>query len=173
VKGALLAAAASLSLGAFATTLAVADDASAQLKSAYEAQCKAFVATDAKSFAKTFDPSYISTDLDGKQQTLTEVVADAMAPQAGVTITACSVAIRKLTPAAGSATVLATLTAGGTLTRDGSALPFTQEQESTDTWTLAATPLETTSVETGSRTTIGGKVVEEKGKMTTPATSGR
>jgi hypothetical protein len=163
---------AALVLSVTAASVARADDVRAQIQAQYDGQCKAFLAKDATGFQKAFDPKYTSTDTDGKQQTLAEVVADATTPQAGVDVTTCAIIIRKLTTGSGTATVLATLTAAGTFAQGASTSPFVQVQESTDAWSLSGSPLETASIETGHRLTIGGKVVEEKGTMTTPASSG-
>jgi hypothetical protein len=160
-------------LAALVSAPAPTDDVRVQVQAAYDAQCKAFLAADATAFAKTFDSTYIATALDGKQQRREEVVADAVAPQPGVTVSSCTVAIRSLTVKGDTATVMVTLTAGGTIAHDGTSSPFSEEAESTDTWNLGATPLETTSLQTGTRTTAAGKVVDEKGTMSTPPTSGR
>ena len=161
--------AAGLALGPLASTGARADDVRSKIQAAYDAQCKAFIAKDGDAFQKSFDPKYIATDLDGKQQALADIVNEVTASSPGVTITTCAFTIRNVTVSGTTATVLATATATGTVTQNGGASsPLTQIQETTDTWNVAGAPLETTSLETGLRATVGGKVVQEKGTLSTP-----
>jgi hypothetical protein len=158
-----------LALGSLASTAARADDVQSKIQAAYDAQCKAFIAKDGDGFAKTFDPKYQSTDLDGKHEALADIVNEVTASTPGIAITACAFTIRKLTVSGTTATVLATATASGTLTQNGGAsAPLTQIQETTDTWNVAGTPMEMTSLETGLRATVSGKVVQEKGTLATP-----
>jgi hypothetical protein len=161
--------AAALAFGSFAFTSARADDTQSKIQAAYDAQCKAFLAKDGDAFAKTFDPKYAATDLDGKQQTLADTVNDVTASSPGITIATCTFTIRKLTVNGTTATVLATATAAGTVMQNGGAsAPLSQIQETTDTWNVAGAPMETSSVETGLRATVDGKVVQEKGTLATP-----
>jgi hypothetical protein len=158
-----------LVLGSLAATAARADDVQAKLQAAYDSQCKGFIAKDATAFQKTFDPKYESTDLDGKHETLADILDEITAPTPGITIATCAFTIRKVTVSGTTATVLVTATATGTIAQDGTpAQPLVQVQDTTDTWNVAAAPVELTSVETGVRATAGGKVVQEKGTLSTP-----
>jgi hypothetical protein len=150
-----------------------AADLKAQLQSAYDGQCKAGIAKDAAAFQAFFDAKYIATDLDGKQQDLGAIVTGVTSPQPGVAFAACSFVIRSVTANGGTATALVTQTVEGTFAQGtGAPQPFTQIQDSTDTWNVSGTPVEQTSQETGHRLTIAGKVVEEKGVLTAPAAAG-
>jgi hypothetical protein len=161
--------AAAAALGSFIFTAARADDVRSKIQAAYDAQCKAFIAKDGDAFQKTFDPKYVATDLDGKQQALADIVNEVTASSPGVTIATCAFTIRNVTVNGATATVLATATAAGTLLQNGGAsAPVSQIQETTDTWNVAGAPMETSSVETGLRATEDGKVVQEKGTLSTP-----
>jgi hypothetical protein len=161
--------AAAAALGSLVFTAARADDVQSKLQAAYDTQCKAFIAKDADAFKKTFDPAYSSTDLDGKHETLADIVDEVTAPTPGITVTTCAFTIRKVTVNGTTATALVTATATGTVSQNGGAAqPLIQIQETTDTWNVAGIPLETTSVETGLRATVGGKVVQQKGTLSTP-----
>jgi dihydrodipicolinate reductase len=161
--------AAAVALGSLIFTAARADDVQSKLQAAYDTQCKAFIAKDADAFKKTFDPKYSSTDLDGKHETLADIVDEVTAPTPGITVATCAFTIRKVTVNGTTATALVTATATGTVSQNGGASqPLVQVQETTDTWNVAGTPMETTSVETGIRASVGGKVVQEKGAMSTP-----
>jgi hypothetical protein len=163
-----------LAFGSFASSAACADDTQSKIQAAYDAQCKAFIAKDGDAFQKTFDPKYTATDLDGKQQALADIVNEVTASTPGIAISTCTFTIRKVTVKGATATVLATATAAGTMTQNGGAsAQVSQVQETTDTWNVAGAPLETSSVETGLRATVGGKVVQEKGTFATPTPSGR
>jgi hypothetical protein len=159
---------AALALGSFVFTAARADDVQSKLQSAYDAQCKAFIAKDPDAFKKTFDPKYSSTDLDGKHETLADIVDEITAPTPGIVVATCTFTIRKVTVTGATATALVTATATGTVSQNGGASqPLNQIQETTDTWNVAGAPMETSSVETGVRATVGGKVVQEKGTLST------
>ena len=161
--------AAALALGSLASAGARADDVQSAIQAAYDAQCKAFLAKDADAFQKTFDPKYQSTDLDGKHETLADIVNEVTASTPGITIATCTFNIRSMTVSGTTATVLATASATGTLTQNGGvSAPLSQIQETTDTWNVAGAPMETASVETGLRASVGGKVVQEKGALATP-----
>jgi hypothetical protein len=161
--------AAVLALDAFASTASRADDVQSKLQAAYDSQCKAFITKDADAFQKTFDLKYVATDLDGKQETLADILQEVTAPTPGITIATCAFTIRKVTVSGTTATVLVTATATGTVSQNGGAAqPLTQIQDTTDTWNVSATPVELTSLETGVRATAGGKVVQEKGTLSTP-----
>lgn len=168
MKHAALFLAASLAFGALAAT-ARADDAQAQIQAAYDAQCKAALARDAAAFQKTFDPKFVATDFEGKKQALAEVVAGVITVQPGITFSTCSFAIRKLVPGKDGTTAEVTQTVTGTFAQSGSPQPFTQIDESTDVWSPGASPLQLSSAETGRKLTIGGKVVDEKGTLASPA----
>lgn len=145
------------------------DDVRAKIQTAYDAQCKAFIAKDADAFQKTFDSKYQSTDLDGKHETLTDVVNQVTASTPGITIATCTFKIRSMTVTGTTATVLATATASGTLMQNGGASsPVSQIQETTDTWNVAGAPIQMSSVETGLRATVGTEVVQQKGTLATP-----
>lgn len=161
--------AAALALGSFAPSAVRADDVQSKLQAAYDSQCKAFLAKDADTFQKTFDPKYASTDLDGKHETLADILQEVTAPTPGITIATCVFTIRKVTVNGTTATVLVTATATGTVEQNtAAAQPLTQIQDTTDTWNIAAAPMELTSVETGVRATVSGQVVQEKGTLATP-----
>ncbi len=141
---------AALALGSFVFTAARADDVQSKLQSAYDAQCKAFIAKDPDAFQKTFDPKYSSTDLDGKHETLADIVDEVTAPTPGIVVATCAFTIRRVTVTGATATALVTATATGTVSQNGGASqPLNQIQETTDTWNVAGAPMETSSVETG------------------------
>jgi hypothetical protein len=162
-----------LALGSLVPTAARADDVQSKLQAAYDAQCKAFIAKDGDLFQKTFDPKYSATDLEGKHETLADIVDEVTAPTPGITVATCAFTIRKLTVSGTTATALVTATATGTVSQNGGASqPLIQIQETTDTWNVAGAPMETSSLETGVRVTVGGKIIQEKGTLST-SPSGR
>ena len=169
MKSAAFILAAALVAGALTSAAAVADDVQARLQSAYDGQCKAAIAKDASGFQSFFDPSYAAIGLDGQRQDRATVVAEVTTPQEGLTFATCSFTIRNVSVAGAVATATVLQTVTGTLAQGGGpAQPFTQVQESTDTWNVSGAPQQVTSTETGHRLTSGGKVVEEKGTMTAP-----
>jgi len=161
--------AAMLALASMGSAAGVAQDAKSQLAAAYAGQCKAGLARDAAAFAKSFDPKFVDTDIDGGQQDLQQTVAAVVNPQTGVTFLTCAFTIRKVTPQGGKAIASVTQKVTGTFAQNGGpAQPFVQVQDSNDTWNLSGAPVEVSSTETGHRLTIAGKVVEEKGTMSQP-----
>jgi hypothetical protein len=158
-----------LALGSLASAAGFADDVQSQIQTAYAGECSTAIAKDSAGFSKFFDPKFTGTNVDGQQQTLAQTVSQVAAPPAGLTIATCAFTITNYAAANGVATILASQTATGTYApAGGTPVPFTLLQESTDTWSIAGPPLQTSSVETGTRLTMGGKVVQEKGKLTTP-----
>jgi hypothetical protein len=161
--------AAALALGSLPALVRADDDVRSKIQAAYDAQCKAFIAKDGDAFAKTFDPKYQSTDLDGKHEALADIVSEVTASTPGITISSCEFKIRSLTVSGATATVLVTAIATGTLTQNGGvSAPLSQIQETTDTWNVAGAPMQLSAVETGLRATVGGKVVQEKGALASP-----
>jgi hypothetical protein len=157
-----------MALGSFNAVAGLAADSRSQLQAAYDAQCSSAISKDVVAFQKFFSPSFVATDAAGRQQTLAQIVAIIQSPPQGFIVGSCSFAIRSISIENGSATVLVTRTISGAVVQGVITEPFTQVQNSSDTWALSGSPVETTSTATGVRTTYGGKIVDQRGTL--PAT---
>jgi hypothetical protein len=170
LKNLTLVLAAAVTFSTLACPAVRAADMQSQLQAAYDGQCKSAVAKDAATFQTFFDPKFVGTDLDGKQVPLSVVVTEVTTPPAGLTVANCAFVIHKVSVANGVATALVTQTVTGTIVQGtGAPSPFVQFEESTDTWNVSGSPAQLTSLETGQRVTVDGKVVIDKGTVTAPA----
>lgn len=145
-----------------------ADDVRTQIQAAYDAQCKAAIARDVAAFQSGFSPSFVATEVGGKQRALPEILALVTTPPSGWGLAECFVAIRGMTVDNGVATVRVTRTIRGTFAQGVLIQPFAQIQDSSDTWSLAGAPVETASSATAVRATLGGKVVDQRGTLSAP-----
>jgi hypothetical protein len=158
-----------LAASCFARTSA--EDVKAQIQAAYDGQCTAAIARDGAAFQTSFGPNFVATEADGKQQSLAQALALVGAPPAGWRLAECSFSIRGLTIDSQSATVRVTRRIRGTFTQGILTEPFTQVQDSNDTWSLAGAPLQTASVATAVLSTLGNKVVDQRGTLSGSAPS--
>jgi hypothetical protein len=152
-------------LGSSCMAAASADDVKTQIQAAYDAQCKAALAKDGAGFQTSFSPTFIATEVGGKQRALPEILALVQAPPIGWSLAECSVTIRGMTVDNGTATARVTRTIRGTFTQGILIQPFAQIQDSSDTWSLAGAPLETASSATAVRAMLGNKVVDQRGTL--------
>jgi len=152
--------AAIVALGASCFATGSAEDVKAQIQAAYDGQCKAAIAGDGAAFQTSFSPSFVATEVDGKQRSLSQALALVATPPAGWRLAECSFSIRGLTIDNQSATVRVTRRIRGTFTQGILTEPFTQVQDSNDTWTLAGAPQQMASMATAVRSTLGNNVVQ-------------
>jgi hypothetical protein len=160
-----------LAIAAFSPAAATTDDVRKHIQAAYDGECSAALAKNADAFEAFFSPSFVARGLNGVTETLAQVTSGIGEPPAGVAFSTCAFSIRSITIESERITVSVTQTISGAAIREGSATPFSQTEESTDTWTLSSTPVETSSTLTGARATLGNKHVEQGTFAPTPAPS--
>jgi hypothetical protein len=170
LKNIVLIAAATVWLGSLIAAASVADDARTQIQATYDNECKAAIAKDGSAFQKMFDPAFSAMDYDNKKESLADMVSSIASPPAGLTISTCTFAIRKVTlDKKGGAVADVTQTVTGTVAQGkGPAQPFTQIEDSTDAWSLSNPAIQLSANETARRVTIGGQVIIQKGTLATP-----
>lgn len=162
--------------GAFATALvlceagvpALGDTAqtaqTAQMQTAYDAQCADIVRGDFDDFAKFLSPAY-TAHMEGQTLSRDEVIAQMKSIAGEVTVTKCSTTVNSVTESAGALVV----TVQRVLDGSQSSTPFEIVSGDRDIWTTAADgPKEASSTLIWATTSVNGQIVRQSGIVPTP-----